>query len=57
MARGLYEDDDCEIDDDAKCSPSEEGNWVQAWVWIPSDEDAQDSGPENKDLDLSAAHD
>lgn len=28
--------DDCEIDDDAGVSASDDGSaWVQAWVWVP----------------------
>jgi hypothetical protein len=40
-ARSLYEgtDADIEVDDDASVSPSEEGTWVQAWVWVPMDDD------------------
>ena len=40
MARSLYEgtDGDIEVDDDASISPSEGGTWVQAWVWVPDDE-------------------
>ena len=33
-AREGYGNDECEIDDDAVCSPSDEGTWVQAWVWL-----------------------
>jgi hypothetical protein len=34
-ARDLYQDDDCEIDDDALQSPVDgEGVWVSAWVWV-----------------------
>jgi hypothetical protein len=32
-------DDDIEIDDDAKLSETENGTWVQAWVWVPKDAD------------------
>jgi hypothetical protein len=27
--------DEIEIDDDAGTSPSDDGTWVQAWVWVP----------------------
>lgn len=44
-ARRLYENDDIEIDDDAKLSPGGDensaeisGTWVQAWVWVNAEE-------------------
>lgn len=37
-ARDLYQDDDCEIDDDASTSESDAGTWVQAWVFVPEGE-------------------
>jgi len=36
-AREIHQDDDCEIDDNARLSKPEggdEGAWVQAWVWV-----------------------
>lgn len=33
-ARDVYQDDDCEIDDDAQLSQSDCGWWVQAWVFV-----------------------
>jgi hypothetical protein len=53
VARDVYAvDDDCEIDDEPLLSPAEhdggrgdgkggtiKGVWVNAWVWIPLDED------------------
>lgn len=34
-ARDLYQNDDCEIDDNAKLSRNEEGgSWVQGWVYV-----------------------
>lgn len=38
-ARGLYADDDCEIDDGARVSGADGGLWVAAWVWLPNGED------------------
>jgi len=38
MARAMYQENDIEIDDDAKISVAEGGAWVQAWVWIPEEE-------------------
>jgi len=31
-------DDNIEIDDNAKCSPTAFGTWVQAWVWVAAPE-------------------
>lgn len=39
-ARDQYETDDVEIDDNAGISPSDDGVWVQAWVWLASDKEA-----------------
>lgn len=44
--RDAYECDECEIDDDARFSISDEGMWAQAWVWLPHDED-EDEETEN----------
>ncbi len=43
-ARSLYQEaGDTEIDDDAEVSrsdePGAEGQYVQAWVWVPDDEE------------------
>lgn len=37
-ARELYQDDLLQIDNDAKLSETEDGTWVQAWVWVPDPE-------------------
>lgn len=39
-ARHLYADhtDDVEIDDDAQLSETDDGTWVQAWVWVYREE-------------------
>lgn len=45
-ARGLYadgSDNDLEIDDDAGTSPTDDGTWVQAWVWIGSPAEDEES--------------
>lgn len=34
VARREYATDDVEIDDNPKISPSEDGCWVAAWVWV-----------------------
>jgi len=34
LAQDRYGSDDVEIDDDAGTSPSDEGCWVSAWVWL-----------------------
>lgn len=39
-ARLLYGEDDVQIDEDAVVSETEDGVWVQAWVWLPKPEDA-----------------
>jgi len=33
-ARDTYEDDECEIDDQPALSASDEGCFVNAWVWV-----------------------
>ena len=39
IARDIYQNEDCEIDDDAVISDAmPEGVWVQAWVWISSED-------------------
>ncbi|WP_143062010.1 hypothetical protein [Faunimonas pinastri] len=37
IARERYADDDLEIDDDPIVSNAENGVWVSAWVWVPSE--------------------
>jgi hypothetical protein len=40
-ARVLYadrSDDNVAVDDDAMTSPTDDGTWVQAWVWLPAEE-------------------
>jgi hypothetical protein len=34
-ARKLYRSNEIEIDDDAAISQADDGYWVQAWVWVP----------------------
>jgi hypothetical protein len=34
VARGQYQNDDCEIDDNALTSKNDDGVWVAAWVWV-----------------------
>lgn len=34
-AKEMYEDDDIAIDTDARISVTDDGVWVQAWVWVP----------------------
>jgi hypothetical protein len=34
-ARKLYESDALEIDENSRVSVTENGFWVQAWVWVP----------------------
>jgi hypothetical protein len=39
VARSIYQNDDIEIDDDAKLSDVDgEGAWVSAWVWVAKGE-------------------
>jgi hypothetical protein len=54
-AQEQFQNDECEIDEDAGTSESDKGIWVQAWVWVafpdcqlcdgighePDDEDAK----------------
>lgn len=45
VARANYcvgSNDDIEIEPDAKLSRAEEGTWVQAWVYVPDEELADD---------------
>lgn len=37
-ARNQYASDEIEIDEEPKTSPSDEGCWVAAWVWVSNDE-------------------
>lgn len=42
-AREEHGSDEINIDSDAEVSDAgEEGYWVQAWVWLPADEDDED---------------
>ncbi len=45
-ARGLYQSDDIEIDDNAKLSRAEgnpdDGAFLQAWVWVSDEEASQE---------------
>ena len=41
-ARAMYEADDLAIDDEPKTSPSDDGTWVAAWVWVPNKDDDYD---------------
>ena len=41
-ARGRYESDDLEIDDDPIVSIGENGVWVGAWVWVGREADHED---------------
>ena len=34
-ARDCYQSDDIRVDQDAEISPSEDGAFVSAWVWMP----------------------
>ncbi|MCH9735572.1 MAG: hypothetical protein K0U78_13635 [Actinomycetia bacterium] len=38
-AQLLFEADDCSIDQDAEVLFTDEGAWVQAWVWVPEEND------------------
>lgn len=37
-ARDIYQNDDLEIDDDARLSVADNGVWVQAWIWVSNEE-------------------
>lgn len=41
-AREQYGSDDIEVDEDAIISEGEDGDFVQAWVWVPREEDGDD---------------
>ncbi len=38
-ARNEYQTDDVEIDDFPFLSPTDNGTWVSAWVWVANPED------------------
>lgn len=38
----LKSDDQIAVDDDAKVSRTDEGTWVQAWVWVPARGEGED---------------
>lgn len=38
QARAVYQNDDVQIDDDALTSHTDDGVWVQAWVWLPKED-------------------
>lgn len=39
LARQQHGSDDCEIDPNAEVLFTDEGAWVQAWVWVPKEND------------------
>lgn len=40
-ARNRHMGSECEIDEPAMASRGDEGLWVQAWVWLPNEEEDQ----------------
>ena len=41
-AREMYVDSTCDIEIDDQplvCEPGEDGVWVNAWLWVPADDD------------------
>ena len=38
-AHSNYADDDCQIHDQPMIAPAEGGVWVEAWVWVPIEEE------------------
>lgn len=38
-AQETFTDEDIEVDDDAVVSESEEGAFIEAWLWIPDNEE------------------
>lgn len=38
VARNEYVTDEVEIDDEPELSPSEDGCWVAAWVWVSNED-------------------
>lgn len=51
VARDTYQNNEIEIDEDAGTSPSDEGTWVQAWVWVayPDCETCDGGGKDEND--------
>jgi hypothetical protein len=41
-ARERYGSDSVQVDEDADFSESDEGTWVQAWVWVPAEDTEED---------------
>ncbi len=39
QARLIHQSHEVEIDDDAGVSEADAGFWVQAWVWVPVEEE------------------
>jgi hypothetical protein len=56
VAADTYVSDEIEIDSDAGTSPSDEGTWVQAWVWVPwpDCEDCDGIGRDEADQECSS---
>lgn len=44
-ARSNYATDDIEIDDDPLLSIADEGVWVSAWVWVPTESEPEEDEP------------
>lgn len=38
LAREMYADETCEIDDEPIVAPGTNGSFVSAWVWVPAAE-------------------
>lgn len=55
IAQERHQTDELEIDSDAGTSPSDEGTWVQAWVWLdyPDCETCDGSGRDEEDQECS----
>jgi hypothetical protein len=47
-----WTDDDLEIDEEATVSSSEDGAWVQAWVWVSND----DAGIDVPETEIAKAY-
>lgn len=58
LADELYGDDECEIDDEgAGTSSSDDGTWVQAWVWVSKEDMIEHGLIEDDDEDKCATPD
>ena len=47
--------DEVEVDDETCTSPSEDGTWVQAWVWVPKSNESDEADDSDDEPDVRNA--